>query len=108
MNIETVDLNSRNLVMPSNSVGIVIAQPFVSHPKGEPFRWVDGRDEQSAIIRRTLEISKAATHGAQKTHFTIFPEYSIPGLDGVNIVDEGLAEDAWPIGTIVVGGTDGP
>lgn len=107
MNIETVDLNLRNLVLPSNSVGIVIAQPYVNNPAGEPFRWAEGRDGQFAIIRRTLEISKAATHGARKTHFTIFPEYSIPGLEGVNIVDEVLAEDAWPIGTIVVGGTDG-
>lgn len=107
MNIETVDLNSRNLVLPSNSVGIVIAQPYVSHPEGEPFRWVDGRDEQLALIRRTLEIAKSATHGAGKTHFTIFPEYSIPGLAGIDVIDEVLGEDVWPIGTIVIGGTEG-
>lgn len=107
MNIETVDLNSRNLVLPSNSVGIVIAQPYVSHPQGEPFRWVDGREEQLAIIRRTLDIAKTATHGAGKTHFTIFPEYSIPGLEGIGIIDEVLEGDDWPIGTIVIGGTEG-
>src|SRR5713226_2830495 len=107
MHIETVDLNARNLVLPSNTVGIVIAQPYVNHPEGEPFRWTDGRDEQLATIRRTLDIAKAATHGAGKTHFTIFPEYSIPGLAGVDIIDEVLDDDAWPIGTIIIGGTDG-
>jgi hypothetical protein len=107
MNIETVDLNSRNLVLPNNSVGIVIAQPYVNHPEGEPFQWADGRDEQLAIIRRTLDIAKAATHSAGKTHFTIFPEYSIPGLEGVDVIDDALEEDTWPAGTIVIGGTEG-
>jgi hypothetical protein len=108
MNIETVDLNSRNLILPSDSVGVVIAQPYVSDPEGEPFRWVDGRrDAQLALIRRTLDIAKAATHGAGKTHFTIFPEYSIPGLEGIAVINEALSEDAWPIGTVVIGGTEG-
>jgi len=104
MNIEAVDLN---LVLPSNSVGIVVAQPYIPNHEGEPFRWVNGRNEQLAIIRRTLEIAKAATHGAGKTHFTVFPEYTIPGLEGVDVIDEVLEEDAWPIGTIVIGGTEG-
>jgi flavin reductase (DIM6/NTAB) family NADH-FMN oxidoreductase RutF len=28
-------------------------------------------------------ISRAAHHGMLKTHFTVFPEYSIPGPDGI-------------------------
>jgi hypothetical protein len=53
-----------------------------------------------------LQISKNATHGAGKTHFTIFPEYSMPGLDGVAVVEDALHDQSWPTGSIVIGGTD--
>src|SRR4029077_7023793 len=41
-----------------------------------------------------------------KTHFTVFPEYSIPGLDGITCVETVLRADDWPNGTIVIAGTD--
>jgi hypothetical protein len=107
MNIETIDLNLRNLVLPSSSVGIVTAHPYIDHPEGEPFRWAEGRVEQIAVIRRTLNIAKSAEHGGGTTHFTIFPEYSIPGLAGVDVIDQALNDATWPVGTVVIGGTDG-
>jgi len=36
-----------------------------------------------------------------------FPEFSIPGLDGVAQIEATLRTDAWPSGTIVIGGIDG-
>lgn len=107
MNIETVDLNTRNIILPSDRVGIVVAHPYVNNPRGEPFRWNAGRVEQLALIRRTLEIAELAAHGAGKTHFTLFPEYSIPGLEGIRVIDDALTENDWPVGTIVIGGTEG-
>jgi len=47
----------------------------------EPYRCtVASTPAQLSALTRTLEISREAQHGAGKTHFTVFPEYSIPGL----------------------------
>ena len=61
---------------------------------------------QLAALTRTLEIALEVPHGADRTHFTIFPEYSIPGLEGVARVQAALEAPNWPPGTIVLGGTD--
>ena len=52
-------------------------------------------------------MARTAPHGARKTHFTLFPEYSIPGLEGVDLVGNTLGASEWPKETIVIGGTDG-
>jgi hypothetical protein len=58
------------------------------------------------MLTDTLKVSRAAQHGSPKTHFTIFPEYSIPGPDGIAFVETALRASGWPTGTIVIGGTD--
>lgn len=55
-------------------------------------------------LRKTLEVSRGNYHGLPKTHFTIFPEYSIPGLDAVDEINEAVSVGTWPVGTIVIGG----
>ena len=52
-------------------------------------------------------MSRDACHGAAKTHFTVFPEYSIPGLDGMALIDAAVSDANWQPGTIVIGGSDG-
>jgi hypothetical protein len=107
VHVETIDLSSRNVVLPSDRVGMVVAQPYLSLSAVEPFCCtVATKAEQLAAVTRTLEISRGAHHGAEKTHFTIFPEYSIPGVDGIQAVQESIEAAAWPTGTIVIGGTD--
>ena len=109
--IETVDLSTRGVQLPSDRVGMVVAQPHLprsSLTAQEPYQYTDqARPTQLDMIARTLEISQAAPHRVAKTHFTVFPEYSIPGTEGIALVDATLSEENWPRGTIVIGGTDG-
>src|SRR6266853_883488 len=107
VHIETVDLSPRNVTLPSDRVGMVIAQPHLTLTREEPFRCTnESKLELLNVIRNTLAVSRQARHGAAKTHFTIFPEYSIPGREGLELVEEALGADEWPPGTIVIGGTD--
>ncbi len=103
--VEEIELN---FTLPSDGIGIVIMQPFVELCNQEPYCWQnDEKDKQIGRIIRTLEIAKQANHGCLKTHFTIFPEYSIPGLEGVLKIQEILRSDSWKDGTIIIGGVDG-
>jgi hypothetical protein len=107
VHIETVDLSSRNVTLPSDRVGMVIVQPYLSLTTVEPYRCItQAKQQQLAMITETLNVARAARHGAPKTHFTIFPEYSIPGSDGIALVEAALQTPDWPNSTIVIGGTD--
>jgi len=53
-----------------------------------------------------LAVARSNQHGVNKTHFTIIPEYCIPGLDGVEHLETVIRTADWPNGTIVIGGTD--
>jgi hypothetical protein len=108
MHVEEVDLTVRGLNLPTGAIGMVVAQPFLKLTQAEPYSCdPEQRESQIAIIRSTLDIAKAASHGAGKTHFTVFPEYSIPGLEGVSAIDTELNKESWPTGTLVIGGIDG-
>lgn len=97
-----------DITLPDTGIGMVIMQPFVELSNNEPYRWQNGKKEkQIERIIRTLEIAKQADHGCEKTHFTVFPEYAIPGLEGVTKIQEILKSSSWKCGTIVVGGVDG-
>jgi len=107
VHIETVDLSSRNVTLPSDRVGMVIVQPFLSLTDIEPFRsTAQAKEQQLAMLADTLTVARAARHGAPKTHFTVFPEYSIPGQEGITLIDTAIQAPEWPTGTIVIGGTD--
>jgi len=108
VHVETVDLSVRGVAIPRDSVGMVIAQPHVALTPAEPFQCARERQQhQLSVVARTLEIARAKGHGAQRTHFTIFPEFSIPGLDGVAAIDAALQAADWPACTVVIGGVDG-
>jgi hypothetical protein len=86
---------------------MVIAQPFLTLTAEEPYRCTpETKAKQLEVLTKTLAVSLAARHGASKTHFTIFPEYSVPGIDGIALIDAALRAENWPLGTIVIGGTD--
>lgn len=108
--VETVDLFPRGVALPSDRVGMVIAQPYLpvsSLTSAEPYQCTaQAKSQQLAVLTATLAVARAARHGAPKTHFTIFPEYSIPGLDGISLVEAALRANDWPNGTMVIGGTD--
>jgi len=105
--VETIDLAQRGITLPSDRVGMVIAQPYLTLSAIEPYRCTQAaKAGQLEVLTATLAVARAAPHGAAKTHFTVFPEYGIPGLDGVAQVQAVLEADDWPIGTFVIGGTD--
>lgn len=97
-----VEEKSIGVIFPSQQIKMVAMQPHVYLTTSEPFHWPNNKKtEQIAGINRTLEIAKN-----QQTHFTLFPEYAIPGLDGINAIDAVVADD-WPNGTIIISGIDG-
>jgi hypothetical protein len=105
--VKTIDLAQHGVTLPSDRVGMVIAQPYLTLTSDEPYRCtVAAKAGQMDVLRKTLAVARAAQHGASKTHFTIFPEYSVPGLDGITLIDMSLNAEDWPPGTIVIGGTD--
>ncbi len=107
VHIETVDLSSRGVTLTSERVGMVIAQPYLSLTDAEPYRCTpEVKPRQMQMLTDTLSVALAVRHGAPKTHLTVFPEYSIPGLDGIALLETAIRADEWPAGTIVIGGTD--
>jgi hypothetical protein len=107
LNVETIDLSSRGVTLPSERIGMVIAQPFLSLTETEPYRCTPAtKTQQMQVLRDTLKVALDARHGEPKTHFTVFPEYSIPGPDGIALVETSLRAAEWPTGTVVIGGTD--
>jgi hypothetical protein len=103
LEIKEVELG---VTLPADLIGMAVIQPFLNLTEG-PSRCVPGhKTEQLLALERTLTIAKLADHGAEKTHFTVFPEYSIPGLGGVERIESILLQPCWPTGTIIIGGTD--
>lgn len=103
-----VDLDELGVRLPRGEVAMVIAQPFVVFVPHEPFMWAP-EEQQRALecIDETLAVSRSCAHGADKTHFTIFPECTLPGLEGVDRITAAMLEDDWPTETVVIGGVDG-
>jgi len=86
---------------------MVIAQPHLSLTVTEPYRCTEeAKLLQLQVLTDTLSVARDAPHGLAKTHFTVFPEYSIPGLEGISQVENVLCSAHWPTETIVIGGTD--
>ncbi len=111
VHVETVDLEPYGIIFPSEAVGMVIAQPYlprISLTAAEPFQFTrQAKPQQLRVLNETLSIARNALHGMPITHFTIFPEYSIPGLEGIALIEDALSSTNWPNGTVVIGGTDG-
>src|SRR5437016_14569711 len=100
--VQEVDLTRFDVRLPAGLIGMVVMQPFLDLTD-EPFRWQPARRvEQIAAIEHALGIARSADHGAEKTHFTVIPEYSIPGLDNVARMETVLRDPSWPAGTIVI------
>lgn len=105
LTIEPVQLD---LTLPTDSIGFVLMHPFASIGRSEPYKWLDQEKAlQITRIERCLEIASRARVPSEKTYFTVFPEYAIPGLEGVEKIQEYLGTNNWRPGTIVIGGVDG-
>ncbi|MHB1167303.1 MAG: hypothetical protein ACYC0N_02045, partial [Carboxydocellales bacterium] len=45
--------------------------------------------------------------GGRGAIFTLFPEYSIPGLAGASVIDGRITNEAWPNESVIIAGIDG-
>lgn len=103
-----VDLGALGVRLPFGEVAMVVAQPHVVFTPREPFTWVAGERQRALeCIDDTLAVSLGCPHGAARTHFTIFPECTLPGLEGVDRITTAMQAADWPVETIVIGGVDG-
>lgn len=103
-----VDLELLGIRFPHGQVGMVIAQPYVKFTDNEPFTLLpETLPRAFECIDATLAVARRRIHGAEKTHFTIFPECTVPGLEGVARITEALTQENWPTETVVIGGVDG-
>ncbi len=99
-----------SISLPVANIGMVAMQPYFEFQKNsDRYCWKDDKkSEQIDHLIKTIEIAKITRHhNCEKTHFTLFPEYSIPGLDGINRLQGALNDSTWPCGTLVIGGVDG-
>lgn len=105
--LETTEV-ALNIVLP-DEIGLVMMQPSIAlDAESEPFVWIeDRRAEQLVAILRTLEIAQQSGSGKVGAHFTIFPEYSIPGLRGVAAIESVLHKKSWQNNSVIIGGLDG-
>jgi hypothetical protein len=104
--VEHVPINIR---MPSDKLRIVAMQPFIKlHSETEePFVWsVEAEDMQLVAIRKTLVIAHDSFDG-HVANFTLFPEYSVPGIRGATVINEIISADTWPNESIIIAGLHG-
>jgi hypothetical protein len=108
VNIHNVDLEDLGITLASDRIGIVIGQLFVDVSAAEPYKCKPELvAAQLDAISATLDISKARHHQAANTHFTIFPEYGLPGQAAIEAIDAALSDPTWLPGSVVIGGVDG-
>ena len=105
MNIVEVQLD---ITLPHQSIGVVMMQPFLEIDfNTEPFVWnPSGRNRQVALIERTLALA-IDRPANQHVSFTVFPEYSVPGINGIAAIERILSDNTWPVNTVVIAGIDG-
>jgi len=103
-----VDWGALGVSFPRGEVAMVVAQPYVVLTHQEPFTWASA-ERQRALegVDDTLAVSRNCLHGGDKTHFTVFPECTLPGLDGVDRITAAMQAAEWPTETVVIGGVDG-
>jgi hypothetical protein len=87
---------------------MVVAQPYVEFTPHEPFTWLVGQRARALeCLDTTLAVARSRPHRAEKTHFTIFPELSIPGIEGIARITTAMQSADWPSETIAIGGVEG-
>lgn len=101
------EINNINIIVPETGLCVSCMQPFVELDRTEPYKWQeDKKNQQLNRISRFMNIAKQYG-GNGKSHFTLLPEYSIPGIEGIEKINQFLADSSWPSETIVIGGIDG-
>ena len=104
--IKVVDLSELGVRLPKEGVRMVVAQPYLAEgvlTTQEPYRvTVEAKERQLERLNRTIDVAKI-----ENSNFTVIPEYSVPGVNGIAAIEERLASDVWPAGSILIAGIDG-
>jgi hypothetical protein len=97
-----------DIIVPHQSIGVVMMQPFLEiNFEDEPFVWSTGKaNQQIALIEQTLQLAMSQPAN-QYVNFTVFPEYSVPGITGIAAIERILLSNQWPLNAIVIAGIDG-
>lgn len=96
-----------DISMPSDEVRVVAMQSFVQLRTVEPFQWQEDMViAQLDAIRRTLDLAQSDSGGGP-AHFTLFPEYAIPGSAGAAIIDVRVNSENWPNESVIIAGIHG-
>jgi hypothetical protein len=94
-----------DVTLPANSVTMLIAQPFLEflEPLQEPFPLSDACGARLLqAIDKVFEVARLS-----RPHFILFPEFSIPGLAGVQKLFEHLLNPAVSSPAVVIAGISG-
>src|SRR3979490_2681672 len=94
-----------DVTVPSNAVRMLIAQPFLEFqaPVQEPFSLT-----APCVQRLDDAIDNTFTKvAAYHPRFVLFPEFSVPGLAGVERIAQHLASNTISAALVVVGGVSG-
>lgn len=103
-----IDLSAMGVSLPRGGVGMVIAQPYITFTNQEPITCLPEHKRRTLRdIDATLNVARGCHHRGEKTHFTVFPECTLPGLDGVTHITAAMSRDDWPAETVIIGGVDG-
>jgi hypothetical protein len=82
--------HSLDVSLPSTCVKMLLAQPLIEFqlPLKEPFPLSPAcRDRMRSGIDKVFQLA-----GAFQPHFIVFPEFSVPGLEGVQRIRQGGVE----------------
>ena len=91
--------------VPTSDVKMLLYQPFVKFESEdqEPFCLSRSRIQKyESSIRRVFDCAKSVNPS-----FVVLPEYSVPGLTGVQLIDDAMRNAEFPNNTIVIAGVDG-
>jgi len=96
-----------NLTLPMDEVSVVEMQPYLELQPDESFKIRENLiDDQLNAIQKTLALAQNSFND-RSAHFTIFPEYSVPGLKGLEIIDQKVSSENWSKGSVILAGVHG-
>lgn len=93
------------VTLPFDAVLLMLVQPFLQlqQPLQEPFPI-----DSTCAARITRAIDAIFVHvAARRPHFILFPEFAIPGVDGVRRVAAQLSKPEVASPTVAIGGVSG-
>ncbi len=104
INVEQITID---LTLPTDEVSVVAMQPYLELQLDEPFKLRENLvEDQLSAIRKTLALAQNSFND-RSAHFTIFPEYSILGLQGIEIINQEISSTNWSNGSVILAGTHG-